>query len=231
MLLQPLHLLFLSSLSLLLSYSPALAETGSVVVPTVPSGTPTPADTPNTSPINAATRFSCEFYNSQYTVMYQPQSQPGKYFPWAAPSALGGGWTPQRRCDTIASRLELYRPDGLQELRTSTENNENIICVTTEAKPSCRIVLTVPRDKDPITVRNSVFQNLSTADSGQQTTAVNAYTDGDEDGINNLYKLGRSILGGGSSRSPINLKPFLDPQDGGTGSKLRHGVSIGHPTR
>ncbi len=86
------------------------------------------------------TRFFCQSYNGQYTVMYQPQSQPGQYFAWAAPAALGGGWDPLRRCETIASRLEIYRPDGLQELQTGVQNNENVVCVTTEADPSCRLV-------------------------------------------------------------------------------------------
>jgi len=34
----------------------------------------------------------CEFVNGQYTVMYQPESQPNQSFPWATP-ALGDGWT------------------------------------------------------------------------------------------------------------------------------------------
>jgi secreted trypsin-like serine protease len=164
--------------------------------------------------------------------MYQPESIPGQFFPWAAPASLGGGWTPQKRCDAIAERLELYRPDGLQELQTAFENNENIICVTTEANTGCRIVLTVPRDKDPITVRNSIFQNLATADSGQQTIAVNTYTNRNQGGVNQIYNLGRTLLGGKkapvtSAKKGINLKPFLDAKDGGTATNLRNGVAIG----
>ncbi|MEJ6482494.1 COP23 domain-containing protein [Nostoc punctiforme UO1] len=227
--------------SLCLGNSVAMAQYDStgegVVVPTVPSdGTsvPNPIDTstgiPSSPSVDSATRFTCQTYNGQSTVMYQPQSQPGQFFPWAAPAALGGGWDAQRRCATIASRLELYRPDGLQELQTSVENNENIVCVTTEANPTCRIVLTVPRGKDPVVIRNSIFQNLTTADNGQQTIAVNTYGDRSSGG-NELYNLGRTLLGSGnnrisSSRSGINLKPFLDRQDGGTGNNLRNGVAV-----
>ncbi|MBE9201388.1 MULTISPECIES: COP23 domain-containing protein [unclassified Nodularia (in: cyanobacteria)] len=231
---QPLKLVFLSSigLSLCLGNSVAFAQfndstSGDVVVPTIPSGgtsTPTgiPTGTPTTTPnVTSGTRFTCQFYNGQYTVMYQPQNIPGQFFPWAAPATLGGGWSPEKRCAAIASRLELYRPDGLQELQTAVENNENIVCVTTETNPFCRIVLTVPRGQDPFVVRNSVFQNLMTADSGQQTLAVNTYGDSSGGGVNGLYNLGRSLLGGGNnranaSRSGINLKPYLAPQDGGT---------------
>lgn len=239
---SPLKFIFLSSLGLacLLGNSVALAQvddSGAVVVPTDstgspnPPGTQIPVNTPTgttTSPIDSNNRFSCQFYNGQYTVMYQPQSQPGQYFAWAAPGALGGGWNPQLRCQTIANRLEAYRPDGLQELQTAVENNENTVCVTTEANATCRIVLTVPRDKDPYLVRNSIFQNLTTADSGQQTTAVNTYRN-NRNGLGDLYNLGRTVFGGNqvsSSRSGINLKPFLDRKDGGTGSGLKNGVAI-----
>ncbi|MEH2327049.1 MAG: COP23 domain-containing protein [Nostoc sp.] len=240
---QLIRLISLGSLglSLCLGNSVAMAQYNStgngdgVVVPTVPSdGSSTPIDTstgiPPSPSSDGTTRFTCQTYNGQYTVMYQPQSQPGQYFAWAAPAALGGGWDAQRRCAAIASRLELYRPDGLQELQTAVENNENIVCVTTQANPTCRIVLTVPRGKDPYVIRNSIFQNLTTADSGQQTIAVNTYGDRSSGG-NELYNLGRTLLGGGnnrvsSSRSGINLKPFLDRKDGGTGNKLQSGVAI-----
>jgi Circadian oscillating protein COP23 len=242
MLLPSRQVLFLSSLSLslLLGNSVAFAQTDSVVVPTVPSGSSTPVDTstggtPIDTTSNSGARFSCQSYNGRYTVMYQPESQPGQFFAWAAPASLGGGWTPQKRCEAIASRLELYRPDGLQELDIARENNENVICVTTEANSACRILLTVSRDKDPYAIRSSVFNNLATADNGQQTTAVNTYANRARGGTNELFNLGRTILGGNnrvnSSRSGINLKPFLDPKDGGTAKNLRNGVSIGRQSQ
>jgi hypothetical protein len=229
-------------LSLCLGNGMALAQfndTSDVIVPTVPSGssTTTPAPFPTNTSVNTTTsptnvsgaRFVCQQYNGQPTVMYQPQSQPGQFFPWAVPAALGGGWDAQSRCQAIASRLELYRPDGLQELQIAVENRENIVCVTTDANSQCRIVLTVPRNRDPYTVRNNIFQNLMSADSGQQTTAVNTYTNRSNAG-NELYNLGRTLLGSGnrvnSPRSGINLKPYLDARDGGTGRNLKNGVAI-----
>ncbi|TAE61800.1 MAG: hypothetical protein EAZ76_04420 [Nostocales cyanobacterium] len=226
------------SLSLLIGNSAAFAQTDAIVVPTVPSGSTTTVPsststgTPTPTTVDTGTRFSCQNYNNRFTVMYQPQSQPGQFFAWAAPQALGGGWSPENRCQAIAQRLELYRPDGLQELQIARENNENIICVTTEANPACRILLTVPRDKDPYAIRSSIFSNLATADNGQQTIAVNTYRNRSTGGVNELYNLGRTLLGGSrtnnvnSSRNGINLKPFLDPRDGGTGKNLRNGVSI-----
>ncbi|MBD2665093.1 hypothetical protein B6N60_04685 [Richelia sinica FACHB-800] len=229
------------SISLLLGNSAVFAQ-GGVVVPTSDSditypSNPSPSTsgssttTPSSTTVDGDKKFSCQFVNGRYTVMYQPESQPGQYFAWAAPQALGGGWTPEARCNAIAERLELYRPDGLQELNIARQNSENIICVTTEALPTCRIVLTVPRGKDPYTVRSSVFQNLISADDGQQTIAVNTFNNRNNNGLGAIYNLGNSLLGGrnnqvNSSRGGINLKPFLDPKDGGTARNLRNGVSI-----
>lgn len=192
---------------------------------------------PTTTPPSDA-RFSCEIENGRYTVMYRPISQPGQSYAWATPTQLGGGWTEDRRCNEISRRLEFYRPDGLLELRTSVENGMDILCVTTEAVPGCRIVLTVPPGQDPIATRDRIFGNLVTADSGQQTQAVNTYRgNGGRDilgQIGDAVGVDLSSLMGGNRRgsnpsSPsqsaigydvINLRPFLDPADGGTGERL-----------
>ena len=196
-----------------------------VIVETEPQK-PTPADS-NTS---ATPRFSCEFTNGQYTVMYQPESQVGQRYAWATPTGLGGGWSADRRCSEISRRLESYRPDGLLEMRTAVENGYNTICVTTQNAPTCRIVLTVPPGQDPIATRDRVFGNLTVADSGQQTQAVNTFTGRRSQGgfLNEVGQaLGIKLPGGTAARSSsaINLRPFLDLRDGGTGEKLRSSVS------
>lgn len=181
------------------------------------------------------TRFACQMVNGQYTVIYFPESQPGQSYAWATPGAMGGGWSSDRRCNEISRRLESYRPDGLVEMKTAVENGYNTICVTTEQNAACRIVLTVPQGQDPLATRDRVFQNLTIADSGQQTQGVNTYTgtgSRNQGAVGDLINLGGQILGGGGSRSVassgnINLRPFLDRADGGTGAMLRGGI----PTR
>lgn len=178
-----------------------------------------------------AARFTCERVDGQYTVMYHPESQPGKAYPWATPGALGGGWTPELRCNEISRRLERYRPDGLQEMRNAVENNYNTVCVTTQKDSSCRIVLTVPPGQDPELTRDRVFQNLTIADKGDSTNAVNTFVPGESNSqlLNQVVNQGLSALGiNQNSVRPsgnINLRPFLDPADGGTGSLLRRGIS------
>ncbi|MBI4782213.1 MAG: hypothetical protein HY785_12965 [Oscillatoriophycideae cyanobacterium NC_groundwater_1537_Pr4_S-0.65um_50_18] len=184
------------------------------------------------STADSSARFTCELSNGEYTVMYRPQSQPSQSYAWAQPGELGGGWTPERRCAEIGRRLEFYRPDGLLEMRTAIENGYNTICVTTEQVSSCRIVLTVPPGQDPIATRDRVFSNLTVADSGEQTNAVNTFSG--ENGGGLINRIGQAIgvdlssLSGrrrgadsGNSSDAINLRPFLDTADGGTGSRLR----------
>ena len=232
------------ALTLPLVASPSFAQI--VPVETNPSSNPStlPSENPNDKAANPTdnktARFSCQMREGQYIVVYQPKSQPQKYFPWAAPSAMGDGWSPEKRCNEIGRRLELYRPDGLLEMRTSTENGYNVVCATTDKNSACRIVFTVPNGQDPIATRDKVFGNLATADSGQTTTAVNTYRGRDRSLSNVTSDLGLGIDLSGingvlnsvlstnrSAATPSNmrsgnlyLKPFLDSSDGGTGTSL-----------
>lgn len=223
--------------------------TTDVVIPTdggtggSPSGNTTGSTIPSTGGVPlSAVRFSCQASNGRSTVMYQPESQPGKFFAWAVPQQMGGGWTPERRCREIAARLELYRPDGLVEMQTGTENGYNTVCVTTDNVPGCRIVFTVPRGQDPVATRDGVFSNLAIADSGQQTAGV--FTLQDQGGTQLLNQIGGALkvdLGGlfgpkanpvapaAPARTGIALKPFLDRADGGTGAQLKQASAVTPP--
>jgi hypothetical protein len=178
----------------------------------------------------AQPRFLCQWNQGQYMVMYNPQSRPEESFPWATPSDMGGGWSAERRCNEISRRLEEYRPDGLVAMKTSTENGYNIVCVTTESNSTCRIVFTVPPGQDPVSTRNRVFENLATADDGGQTQAVNTFVGTSTGTVDQLVKAGLSILTGGGQpqttvqQDAIQLRPFLDAADGGTGRALTGGV-------
>lgn len=202
------------------------AQTATAQLPELPRE-PQERETPTSEvPTPQDVRFACQSVGGQYTVMYYPQSQPGESYAWATPTELGGGWTPQRRCQEIARRLESYRPDGLLELGTSLENGYDVVCVTTQADPSCRIVLTVPPGQDPQVTRDLVFENIVLADGGTSTDAVTALTGSDREVQAIEDMLGIEFPDGVSSRSParsdwIDLRPFLDPADGGTGGQLQ----------
>lgn len=191
------------------------------------TGTTTSTEPTRTADASSTTRFTCQYDNGEFVVMYSPESEPGESYAWAIPGAMGGGWTPERRCNAIAERLEDYRPDGLLELQTGIENNYNTVCATTTDAPGCRIVFTVPNGQDPVVTRDRVFENLAIANSGQETTGVNTFTGSSSSSI--LTDLGNDLglnlptsLPSQQSRQSsyrdqgIDLRPFLDPADGGT---------------
>ena len=173
-------------------------------------------------------RFACQVHDGQYTVMYSPESEPVQAYPWAVPGDMGSNWPAQRRCDEISARLESYRPDGLLELQTGVENGYNVVCVTTETVANCRIVFTVPEGQDPTATRDQVFNHLTLADAGERTQGVNTFTGRESQVIDQI----ESIPGSPPTTFPaeptgngINLKPFLAPADGGTGTRLTNGAA------
>jgi hypothetical protein len=209
----------------------------SASLPAVAQGTDTPEDSAPEVETETAddtvalpddeVRFSCEPQTGQPTVMYTPVSQPGNFYAWATPEDMGAAWPAERRCAEIARRLELYRPDGLLELQTGRENGYNTVCVTTEAAASCRIVFTVPDGQDPLATRDRVFDNLVLADQGQATEGVTTFTEGDSllDEIGDVLGFPTGTSPSITGSSGINLQPFLDAADGGTGTQLNSGGS------
>jgi hypothetical protein len=193
------------------------------------TNTQTNGQTSPTVVTNGAARFACENVNGQLTVIYRPQSRQNEAYPWAVPGDMGAAWNSQRRCSEIARRLESYRSDGLQELRTGIQNQQNVVCVTTEKDQSCRIVFTVPSQQDPIITRDRVFRNLTLADSGQQTAGVNTFA-----GANNGGDLIGGLFGNGgnsnykprASSGGLDLRPYLSVQDGGTGNRIGNPVPV-----
>ena len=53
------------------------------------SDTVEPAGDVNTP---ATPRFTCQLNNGQYTVMYNPESQPEQAYAWAIPGDMGSNW-------------------------------------------------------------------------------------------------------------------------------------------
>ncbi|KPQ33848.1 MAG: Circadian oscillating protein COP23 [Phormidesmis priestleyi Ana] len=219
-----------------LSIAPAIAQSGEALPELEPGATSGRENDTISQLPDDDVRFECQLYNGAYTVMYLPESQPGQAYPWATPTNMGGGWDAERRCFTISDRLESYRPEGLAELQVGIENGYDVVCATTEQIPGlCKIVFTVPLGQNPIATRDLVFENLTLADNGTNTTIVNTYTGTGNAGLigqitgalENLAGVSRptqpsSTQNGASS---INLKPFLDPADGGTGTAIRRNAA------
>ncbi|NEP11027.1 MAG: hypothetical protein F6J92_35555 [Symploca sp. SIO1A3] len=129
----------------------------------------TTEEIPNTTEeIPKNTQFTCELINGQYTVMYTPEGQSVYTSDWLtlkpeASDFFGDAWSPQKRCQTISQRLELYRHDGFLQLRASTENGYDIVCMTTEQNPNCRIVFTLAPSEDAVLMVEQIVENHNTS--------------------------------------------------------------------
>jgi len=120
------------------------------------------AATPEEAPID--TEFTCKLIDEQYTVMYSPAGQSLYSSAWLtlkpeASDFFGDPWMPQKRCQDISQRLELYRPDGFLELSTSETNGYDFVCMTTEKNPNCRIVYTLTPSEDPVLLIEQIQEN------------------------------------------------------------------------
>ena len=156
-------------------------------------------------------RFSCQNQpdtqrgSEVWTVMYRHDKSPQ---PWLKMvTTLGGGYTPLKRCEEIAERLEIYRKDGLTQLtyrRDSNTPNQYVICAKTK----------LSGDNCPL---------LVTLKPGSETEAYKELQDMTEDLQNGtgVYQGGggKQVVPNFSPASPvIDLTPFLAEEDRLAGS-------------
>jgi hypothetical protein len=135
-----------------------------------------------------------------WTVMYRHDKGAQ---PWLKMvTTFGGGYTPVKRCEEIASRLETYRKDGLIKFGLrgdSNTPNQYVMCAKTK----------LSGDNCPI---------LVTLKPGSDTEAYKAVRDMTEDLRNGtgVYQnsKGKSAISNFSPSSPvIDLTPFLAKED------------------
>ena len=94
-------------------------------------------------------RFSCELRQDTnkevWTVMYDNDD---KKQPWLGiVITMGGGWSPERRCQEIERRLENFREDGLVSLGYRDDPNtpqQQVLCVKTKSSgENCPLLMTL----------------------------------------------------------------------------------------
>ncbi len=96
-------------------------------------------------------RFSCELRQDinkgkeVWTVMYDNGKKKQPWLGMVIP--MGGGWSPQRRCQEIEKRLESFRQDGLVSLGYRDDPNtpqQQVLCVKTKLSgDACPLLMTL----------------------------------------------------------------------------------------
>ena len=95
-------------------------------------------------------------------------------------SKLGGGYTPQRRCDIVSQKFQDFHNQGiLKFLTTGTENRQKVICVTDIDQGPCRATLyTLKPDQDPGEALQSLLAVRTRASTGPiSETSSRVYID------------------------------------------------------
>jgi hypothetical protein len=120
--------------------------------------------------ISENSRFLCQqqYYPNEgsiWTVVYDD----GKTrHPWMRMvNEFGGGWNQEKRCDTIAERLEGFRKDGLIALDYRTDPNtlsQYVICARTKLSgdKNCPLLVTLKSNEDPYPAFSKSFAALQT---------------------------------------------------------------------
>lgn len=124
-------------------------------------------------PIGKQDRFHCKEMpdlqkgGTVWTVMYDKYKDESK--PWLKMvTTLGEDWTPKKRCEKIASKLDSYRKDGLIGLTYRADPrtpNQDVICAKTQKFPDqCHLVITLKPGADPY----ETLRDMSTALIGNE---------------------------------------------------------------
>ncbi|MGD1703820.1 COP23 domain-containing protein [Dapis sp. BLCC M229] len=96
-------------------------------------------------------RFSCELRQDTnkgkevWTVMYDNDKKKQPWLGMVIP--MGGGWSPERRCQEIERRLENFREDGLVSLGYRDDPDtpqQQVLCVKTKSSgENCPLLMTL----------------------------------------------------------------------------------------
>lgn len=119
--------------------------------------------------VDRGSRFFCALQADRvkggqvWTVLYRRSENEAK--PWLRMvRTMGDDWDTQSRCEEIASRLEIYRQDGLLsfEYRNNPDTpGQYVICARTQLSgDSCPLVVTLAPEDDPYRALHEVVGAL-----------------------------------------------------------------------
>lgn len=97
--------------------------------------------------------FWCAMSSGAPATLYQNRQgavEPWIY--WTSDAFSGSGYTPERRCQEVSSRLETYRRNRqLQFITVGRMNNQNVICTASQVNGRCeKLIYTLKAGQDPI---------------------------------------------------------------------------------
>jgi hypothetical protein len=122
---------------------------------------------PNVPLISEQSQFSCQaqYYENEGEIWTIVRNDGKTTLPWMRMvNEFGGKWNTSKRCDTIASRLEQFRKDGLITLDYRVDPNtpkQYVICAKTKKSgDNCPLLITLKPKEDPYQVFSKTLSAL-----------------------------------------------------------------------
>lgn len=142
-----------------------LLTAGVIALSTATIGTPSS----NAQPAPGEAGFWCAMSSGAPATLYQNRQggvEPWIY--WTSDAFSDSGYTPERRCQEVSSRLETYRRNRqLQFITVGRINNQRVICTASQINGRCEnLIYTLKAGQDPI----ATLYNLLAWREGQAAT-------------------------------------------------------------
>ena len=115
-----------------------------------------------TKPAEAAPRtFSCKMVSNEWATLVNESGQPERQMiRWTSGLGASVGYTPERRCQEVTNRMNLYLSKSGQFITHGVMNNENVICITNSQGRDCiNLLYTLKKGtQDPKLTLEDLFQ-------------------------------------------------------------------------
>jgi len=121
---------------------------------------------------NAQTKvnFRCDVSTKVPRTVVKTAKKEVSLIVWESKAFQSSGFTPERRCNEVSDRLQMYANGGsLRYITTGTINNQNVICVAAYRDGKCRpngLILTLKSDENPTEVLKSLFDTAFKVSGG-----------------------------------------------------------------
>lgn len=111
--------------------------------------------------------FSCTTRNGVPTTVAQTSQGTIPVIRWVSDFGNEVGYTPQKRCEEVSNRFQQYYNQGvLNFVTTGRQNNQNIICVSSEKGGTCQgLLFTLKPSDNPSQVIQQMFEGTGYASS------------------------------------------------------------------
>lgn len=124
--------------------------------------------------------FSCETRKGVATTVAETSRGDIPVISWVSDFGSEVGYTPEKRCEEVSNRFQqYYNKSVLNFVTTGRQNNQNIICVSTEKGGACQgLLFTLKPSDNPSQVIQQMFEVAGYASGPlEQSSSSGIYVD------------------------------------------------------